>query len=124
MAVCRRVRRAQLVERRAYYDDWWRQPAPRQPCGTIIGIAMTTAIYIRSSRKASTSSHICRCSAARCRSAIRGPADYASAPVPDYYSDYYQTDPSYDYRYADGAIYGTDPQGGTIETDRRAADRR
>ncbi|MGQ0588426.1 MAG: hypothetical protein ACT4N8_02685 [Sphingosinicella sp.] len=38
------------------------------------------------------------------------PADYAYDPVPDYYRDYYGWDDPYDYRYADGLVYGLDPE--------------
>ncbi len=38
------------------------------------------------------------------------PANYAYDPVPDYYVDYYGYDDPYDYRYADGVIYGLDPE--------------
>ncbi len=38
------------------------------------------------------------------------PTGYAAAPVPDYYLDYYGYDDPYNYRYANGAIFGVDPQ--------------
>ena len=38
------------------------------------------------------------------------PANYAYDPVPDYYRDYYGWDDPYDYRYADGLVYGLDPE--------------
>lgn len=38
------------------------------------------------------------------------PANYAYDPVPDYYRDYYGWDGPYDYRYADGLVYGLDPE--------------
>ena len=44
----------------------------------------------------------------------RWPADYAYEPLPDYYADYYGYDDPYDYRYADGIVYGLDPGTETI----------
>lgn len=39
------------------------------------------------------------------------PARYAYEPAPAYYADYFGLDRDrYDYRYADGALYGVDPQ--------------
>jgi len=38
------------------------------------------------------------------------PAQYAYQPVPDYYSDYFRLNDPYDYRYANGALYGVDPR--------------
>lgn len=38
------------------------------------------------------------------------PTSYAAQPAPDYYSRYYGLGDRYDYRYADGVIYGVDPQ--------------
>jgi len=38
------------------------------------------------------------------------PASYAYDPVPDYFTDYYGWNQPYDYRYADGIVYGLDPQ--------------
>jgi hypothetical protein len=38
------------------------------------------------------------------------PNQYRYDPVPDYYSRYYGLNDRYDYRYADGAVYGLDPR--------------
>lgn len=38
------------------------------------------------------------------------PQQYAYEPVPSYYTRYYGLNQPYDYRYADGAIYGLDPK--------------
>jgi hypothetical protein len=38
------------------------------------------------------------------------PTDYSYAPVPTYFSQYYGWNQPYDYRYADGIVYGLDPQ--------------
>lgn len=38
------------------------------------------------------------------------PAQYAYQPAPDYYSSYFGLPQGRDYRYADGALYGVDPQ--------------
>ena len=38
------------------------------------------------------------------------PAQYAYQPVPDYYSNYFRLNDPYDYRYANGALYGVDPR--------------
>lgn len=38
------------------------------------------------------------------------PQQYAYEPVPTYYTRYYGLNQPYDYRYADGAIYGLDPK--------------
>lgn len=38
------------------------------------------------------------------------PSQYDYQPVPSYYSSYYGLNDRYDYRYADGAVYGLDPQ--------------
>jgi len=43
------------------------------------------------------------------------PASYAYDPLPDYYADYYGYDDPYDYRYADGIVYGLDPQTSMIQ---------
>lgn len=37
------------------------------------------------------------------------PANYSYAPVPSYFSQYYGWNQPYDYRYADGIVYGLDP---------------
>lgn len=38
------------------------------------------------------------------------PTQYAYQPVPAYYTDYYRLNDPYDYRYANGALYGVDPR--------------
>jgi hypothetical protein len=38
------------------------------------------------------------------------PEGFSAAPVPDYHVDYFGLGDQLDYRYADGAIYGVDPQ--------------
>lgn len=38
------------------------------------------------------------------------PAQYAYQPVPQYYTDYFGLNAPMDYRYANGALYGVDPQ--------------
>jgi len=38
------------------------------------------------------------------------PTGYDYAPVPTYFSQYYGWNQPYDYRYADGLVYGLDPQ--------------
>ena len=38
------------------------------------------------------------------------PAQYAYQPVPSYYTDYFRLNDPYDYRYANGALYGVDPR--------------
>lgn len=43
------------------------------------------------------------------------PANYAYDPVPAYYPAYYGYEDPYDYRYADGVLYGLDPQTSMIE---------
>ena len=43
------------------------------------------------------------------------PASYAYDPLPDYYADYYGYDDPYDYRYADGIVYGLDPETSMIQ---------
>lgn len=42
------------------------------------------------------------------------PTQYQWQPTPPYYSQYYGLNDRYDYRYADGALYGVDPQTNTI----------
>jgi hypothetical protein len=42
------------------------------------------------------------------------PAQYQYQPAPDYYSSYFGLPSGRDYRYADGALYGVDPQTQTI----------
>ncbi|HST91631.1 MAG TPA: hypothetical protein VLJ13_05470, partial [Brevundimonas sp.] len=42
------------------------------------------------------------------------PQQYQWQQTPDYYSQYYGLNDRYDYRYADGALYGVDPQTNTI----------
>jgi hypothetical protein len=42
------------------------------------------------------------------------PAGYEANPVPDYHIDYFGLGQDLDYRYADGAIYGVDPQNDAI----------
>lgn len=44
------------------------------------------------------------------------PAQYDAYNVPDYYADYYGFDEPYDYRLADGVIYGLDPQTQAIQS--------
>ena len=38
------------------------------------------------------------------------PAQYAYQPVPSYYTNYFGLNQPYDYRYANGALYGVDPR--------------
>lgn len=38
------------------------------------------------------------------------PSAYQAAPVPDYFVDYYGLNDGYDYRFADGVVYGIDPE--------------
>ena len=38
------------------------------------------------------------------------PQQYAYQPAPQYYSDYFRLNDPYDYRYANGALYGVDPR--------------
>jgi len=38
------------------------------------------------------------------------PTQYAYEPAPAYYGDYYRLNDRYNYRYADGVLYGVDPQ--------------
>lgn len=42
------------------------------------------------------------------------PSQYAYQPAPDYYSRYFGLPQGQDYRYADGALYGVNPQTSTI----------
>ena len=44
------------------------------------------------------------------------PAQYSAYDVPDYYEDYYGFNEPYDYRLADGVIYGLDPQTQAIQS--------
>lgn len=43
------------------------------------------------------------------------PDQYQYAPVPDYHADYFGLGDTYDYRYADGAIFGVDPNNQLIQ---------
>ena len=43
------------------------------------------------------------------------PTQYRYDPAPPYQVDYYGLNQPYDYRYADGAIYGVDPKTSTIQ---------
>jgi hypothetical protein len=43
------------------------------------------------------------------------PDQYRFAPVPDYHVDYFGLNGDYDYRYADGAIFGVDPNNQLIQ---------
>jgi hypothetical protein len=43
------------------------------------------------------------------------PDQYQFAPVPDYHADYFGLGDTYDYRYADGAIFGVDPNNDLIQ---------
>ena len=38
------------------------------------------------------------------------PSQYAWQPIPQYYTDYFRLNAPMDYRYADGALYGVDPE--------------
>ena len=42
------------------------------------------------------------------------PSQYQYQPAPDYYSSYFGLNRNQDYRYADGALYGVNPQTNTI----------
>lgn len=44
------------------------------------------------------------------------PQQYAYQPAPAYYSDYFGLNRPYDYRYADGVLYGVDPQSQAINS--------
>ena len=44
------------------------------------------------------------------------PASYAYDRVPDYYASYYGWNQPYDYRFADGIVYGLDPQTQMIQS--------
>lgn len=43
------------------------------------------------------------------------PQQYQYQPVPSYYSNYYGLNQPYDYRYANGALYGVNPQTNAIQ---------
>jgi hypothetical protein len=43
------------------------------------------------------------------------PVQYRYEPAPSYYSRYYGLNDPYDYRYADGALYGVDPRTNSIQ---------
>lgn len=44
------------------------------------------------------------------------PQQYTYQPVPQYYTGYYGLNQPYDYRYADGVVYGVDPQSQAINS--------
>lgn len=44
------------------------------------------------------------------------PQQYQYAPAPQYYTDYWRLNEPYDYRYADGVLYGVDPQNQAISS--------
>lgn len=100
----------QIAAERRWYDDWWRYRDNddwryRYNDGYMYRINPVNGLiggYVPLLGGALSAGNI-------------WPANYASYPVPDYYSDYYGYDDPYDYRYADNAIYSVDPQTNMIE---------
>jgi len=95
-----------LAARRDWYGNWWRSPGDGlyrydggylwrlQPNGAVAGFIPLAGGALWPGN--------------------RWPARYSYSPVPDYYADYYGYNDPYSYRYADGVIYGMDPQTETI----------
>ena len=95
-----------LAAQRDWYGNWWRSPGAGlyrydsgylwqlQPNGAVAGFIPLAGGALWSGNP--------------------WPARYSYNPVPDYYADYYGYNDRYSYRYADGVIYGMDPQTETI----------
>ena len=100
----------QLRQRqRAWYNNWWDTPANAgnlvyddgylyrlAPSGAVAGFAPLLGGALWPGQT--------------------WPTQYNAYDVPDYYADYYGFDDPYDYRLADGVIYGLDPQTQAIQS--------
>lgn len=92
----------QLLAERPWYGNWWNYPDGRdyrydggylyrlQPDGIVAGFIPLAGGALWPGNP--------------------WPGDFAYEPLPDYYADYYGYDEPYDYRYADGIVYGLDPE--------------
>ena len=95
-----------LLAERPWYGTWWRYPSDGvyrydggylyrlQPNGVVAGFIPLAGGALWPGQ--------------------RWPASYRFDPLPDYYLDYYGYDDPYDYRYADGIVFGLDPETETI----------
>ena len=95
-----------LIAERPWYGNWWRYPGEGlyrydsgylyrlQPNGIVAGFIPLAGGALWPGNP--------------------WPASYSYDPLPDYYADYYGYDDPYDYRYADGIVYGLDPETDTI----------
>jgi hypothetical protein len=95
-----------LLAERPWYGSWWRYPGAGlyrydggylyrlQPDGVVAGFIPLAGGALWLGRP--------------------WPVSYRFEPLPDYYRDYYGYDDPYDYRYADGIVYGLDPETETV----------
>lgn len=94
-----------LLEQRAYYQDWW--PYDR---GDDYRYRYDNGyLYRIQPRTLNVLSYVPLLGGALSVGNL-WPSGYDAAPVPDYYLDYFGYQDPYDYRYANGAIFGVDPQ--------------
>ncbi|QPQ54327.1 hypothetical protein IC614_08150 [Allosphingosinicella flava] len=101
----------QLAERRAYYSDWWRYGRD----GNDDLYRYDDGYLYRIDPRSYAVSGFLPVLGGALGVGNVWPAGYTAYPAPDYYVDYYgYGDSPYDYRYADGALYGVDPSTNAI----------
>ncbi len=95
-----------LIAERPWYGGWWRHPGD--------GFYRYDGGYLYRLRPDGVVAGFIPLAGGALWIGQRWPGDYAFDPLPAYYEDYYGYDDPYDYRYADGIVYGLDPETETI----------
>ena len=99
-----------LLDQRAYYESWWPQDR-----GDSYRYGYADGYLLRlQPQTLDVLSYVPVLGGALSPGNL-WPTNYAAAPVPDYYVDYFGYDDPYDYRYANNAIFGVDPQTNMIQ---------
>ena len=96
----------QLIAERAWYSGLWNMPAG--------GLYRARDGYLYQLRPNGTVAGFVPLAGGALWPGNPWPANYAYDPLPDSYRSYYGYDDPYRYRYADGIVYGLDPQTETI----------
>lgn len=103
-----------LVEDRRTYWDGWRYHTRYQPTDSYVYRYNEGYLY-RINRTSLTIASFVPLLGGALYVGNAWPDEYSYSPVPDYYRSYYGYGDNYDYRYADGVVYGVDPQTSAIE---------
>jgi hypothetical protein len=93
--------RQQLAQQQVWYDDWWNYPQAAN-------YVYDDGYLYRLDGSGGISNYIPLLGGALWQGST-WPEAYEAYPVADYHLDYFGLDNGYDYRFADGAIYGVDP---------------